>query len=80
MDLGFLVVAENALLLALGLGAGVLAALLAIAPALVERGGTLPFTSLALILAGVWLTGLVASIVAVRVVVRAPLLEALRSE
>ena len=79
-DLGYLVVAENALLLAVGLFAGVLAAVVAIAPALLERDAGLPVVSIAVLLAGVLLSGLAASLLAVRAVVRAPLLAALRSE
>lgn len=77
-DLMLMIAAENLLLLLLGLFAGTLTALLAIAPALLERG-TLPGLSFAL-LAGVLLAGLVASMLAVAAAVRAPLLEALRSE
>jgi ABC-type lipoprotein release transport system permease subunit len=79
-DLGVLVLAENLLLLVGGLFSGVLSALLAIAPALAGRGGTLPGGSLVLLLLGVLMAGLVASLAAVGVVVRAPLLETLRAE
>ncbi len=77
-DLVWMIAAENTLLLALGLASGVLTALLAIAPALAERG-TLPGISFALLI-GVLLIGLIASIVAVAAAVRAPLLSILRSE
>lgn len=77
-DLMLMIAAENLLLLLLGLFAGTLTALLAIAPALVERGA-LPGLSFAL-LAGVLLAGLMASLLAVAAAVRAPLLEVLRSE
>ncbi len=77
-DLVLLIAAENTLLLALGLASGVLTALLAIAPALAERG-TLPGVSFALLI-GVLFAGLIASIVAVAAAVRAPLLSILRSE
>jgi ABC-type antimicrobial peptide transport system permease subunit len=79
-DLALLVIAENAILLAIGLFAGVLAAGVAIAPAIAERGGALPLVSVVTLLAGVLLTGFAASFVAVAAVVRAPLLAALRSE
>jgi len=77
-DLMLMIAAENLLLLILGLVAGTVTALLAIAPALAERG-TLPGLSFAL-LAGVLLAGLLASLLAVAAAVRAPLLEVLRSE
>ncbi|MGH9795716.1 MAG: FtsX-like permease family protein, partial [Candidatus Acidiferrales bacterium] len=77
-DLVLLIAAENTLLLALGLFSGVLTALLAIAPALAERGA-LPGISFALLI-GVLFVGLIASIVAVAAAVRAPLLSVLRSE
>ena len=76
-----MVAAENALLLSCGLAAGAACAGLAIAPAVVERGGTLPVTSSgALLLFAVFVTGLLSSIIAVRLATRAPVLEALRSE
>jgi len=59
---------------------GILCALLAIIPALIARGGRLSAVSLGLLLLAVLLTGLAASLVAVRAAVRAPLLPALRTE
>jgi ABC-type antimicrobial peptide transport system permease subunit len=78
--LSLMVIAENALLLGCGLLTGVLCALLAIIPALVARGGRLSAVSLGLLLLAVLLTGLAASLVAVRAAVRSPLLPALRME
>jgi putative ABC transport system permease protein len=78
--LSLMVIAENALLLGCGLLTGVLCALLAIIPALVARGGRLSAVSLGLLLMAVLLTGLAASLVAVRAAVRSPLLPALRTE
>jgi hypothetical protein len=76
-----IVVAESALLLISGLTVGVLCALVAIAPAAAERGGSLPTG------AGAWLllfavlgVGLVASIVAARAATQTRLLDALRAE
>jgi len=77
-DLVWMIAAENLLLLVLGLLSGTLTALLAIAPALAERG-TLPAMSFVL-LGGVLLAGLLASVLAVAAAVHAPLLQALRSE
>jgi ABC-type antimicrobial peptide transport system permease subunit len=76
-----LVVAENVLLLGAGLAAGALSAALAIAPAVAERGGRLPFTSGgALLLFSVFMTGLLSSVIAMRAATRTPLLVSLRSE
>jgi ABC-type antimicrobial peptide transport system permease subunit len=78
--LSLMVIAENALLLGCGLLTGVLCALLAIIPALIARGGRLSAVSIGLLLLAVLLTGLAASLVAVRAAVRSPLLPALRTE
>jgi hypothetical protein len=76
-----IVLAENLLLLVWGLGVGVVCALVAIAPALAERGGRLPApASAAALLAAVFAAGLVCSVVATRAALRTPLLGALRSE
>lgn len=74
-----MVMAENILLLAAGLGAGAAGALVAIAPVLISRGGQLPAFSLAL-LALVLATGLAASVAATRAAIRLPLLSSLRAE
>lgn len=78
--LAWLVLAENVLLLGCGLLTGVVCALVAIAPAFVARGGHVSVVSLGLLLLGVLVTGLAASVIAVRAVLRAPLLASLRSE
>jgi ABC-type lipoprotein release transport system permease subunit len=76
-----MVVAENALLLGGGVLAGTACALIAIAPAALERGGRLPLNSgMVLLLFAVMATGFVSSLVAARAVLREPLLQALRSE
>ncbi len=75
-----IIVAEHALLLAWGLAAGALCAVVAIAPAVVERGGTLPATGSAALLLAVFSAGLVSSVIATRAALSAPLLDALRSE
>ncbi|HEX8292842.1 MAG TPA: ABC transporter permease, partial [Pyrinomonadaceae bacterium] len=77
---GLMIVAENGLLLVLGILTGTLCALLAIAPVVASRGGRLPFASLALLLAAVVVAGLAASLVATGAALRAPLLAALREE
>jgi hypothetical protein len=74
-------VAENALLLVAGMAAGAVCAVIAIAPAIVERGGRIPLTSGgALMVFAVFVTGLLSSIIATRGATRGPLLESLRSE
>lgn len=78
--LSLMVIAENVLLLGCGLLTGVVCALLAIAPAFIARGGRLSAVSLALLLLAVLVTGLAASLLAVRAAVRSPLLAALRAE
>ena len=76
-----MIVAPNALLLVGGLVAGAVCAGLAVAPAVVERGGRLPLTSGgALLLFAVFVTGLLSSVVATRVAISGPLLASLRSE
>jgi ABC-type lipoprotein release transport system permease subunit len=78
---GVMVLAENVLLLAVGLAAGAAAATLAIAPAIAERGGRLPLTTGGLLLLfSVFVTGLLSSAIATRAVTHTPLLAALRSE
>jgi ABC-type lipoprotein release transport system permease subunit len=78
--LAAIVLAENLLLLLLGLATGTVCALLAIAPAVSLRGGQLPIASLTLLLAAVLATGVGASLAATRAALRSPLLAALRSE
>jgi ABC-type lipoprotein release transport system permease subunit len=78
--LAIIVLAENVLLLVLGLATGTVCALLAIAPAVSLRGGHLPAVSLALLLASVLVTGVVASLAATAAALRSPVLAALRSE
>ena len=78
--LSLLVLAENALLLFAGLAAGAGCAVVAIAPAWLERGGGVPLLSLGALLAAVVLTGFGASLAATVAAVRSPLLGALRAE
>ncbi|HTP34406.1 MAG TPA: ABC transporter permease [Candidatus Acidoferrales bacterium] len=75
-----MVMAENLLLLLLGLATGTACALLAVAPALGTRGGHLPLLSIAGLLAAVAVTGAVASLIATAAVLHSPLLAGLRSE
>jgi ABC-type lipoprotein release transport system permease subunit len=75
-----IVLAENALLLAWGLAVGALCALVAIAPAVADRGGRLRAAGGSWLLAAVLVAGLLSSVVATRAALRAPLLDALRAE
>jgi ABC-type antimicrobial peptide transport system permease subunit len=75
-----IVLAENALLLAWGLAVGALCALVAIAPAVADRGGRLGGAGGSWLLAAVLVAGLLSSVVATRAALRAPLLDALRAE
>jgi ABC-type antimicrobial peptide transport system permease subunit len=75
-----MVIAENLLLLLLGLAAGASCALLAVAPAIGGRGGHLPLFPIVGLLGTVVAAGAAASLIAAAVVLRSPLLAALRSE
>ena len=73
--------AENAALLAAGLAAGALCAMVAVVPAVSARGGRLPITSGGVLLVvAVLVGGLLSSVLATRAALRGPLLETLRSE
>jgi putative ABC transport system permease protein len=75
-----MILAEAVLLLGAGLGAGVLSALLAVAPAWATRGAGGPGPVLAALLGGVILAGVLSSVFATRAALRGPMLDALRSE
>ena len=79
-DLAGMVIAENGMLLVLGLAAGTGSALLAIGPAWASRGHSFPLFTLALTLGAVVGAGLASSLLAVSTAFRSPLLSALRSE
>ena len=78
--LALLVVLENGALLLAGLGVGLVAALVAVLPHLLSGGAAIPWLSLAGTLALVLAVGLLAGLAAVRRVLKAPLLPALRNE
>jgi ABC-type antimicrobial peptide transport system permease subunit len=78
-DLQTVVLSENLTLVAAGLGIGLAAALVAIGPVLVSRGGMPPLLPLVW-LAVVGLAGLAASMAATRNLRRLPLVPSLRSE
>ena len=76
-----IVLAENVLLLVWGLAIGTLCALVAVVPAVLDRGGgcrSAPADGL--LLGSVFMAGLVSSMVATHAALRAPLLSALRAE
>ncbi len=75
-----LVLSESMTLVAGGVLIGVISAAVAVAPALVERAQRLPWTSLAAVIAAVLAVGLLASVAALRVAVRASVVSAIRSE
>lgn len=74
------VLGEHVFLLLTGLLIGVLAALVAVAPALMSPGNDLPYPSLAATLLAIGLSGLFWTWLASRLAVRGPLLSALRNE
>ncbi len=75
-----MVVAENLFLLVVGLATGAVCALIAIAPALLQRGGQVSALALGGLLIFVLVVGLASSVAAVRAALRSPLLPALRAE
>jgi ABC-type antimicrobial peptide transport system permease subunit len=78
--LAWLVLWENAFLLTWGLLAGTASALLAMTPHLLSIGADVPWTSVITILAGVFVVGMTAALVAVAEAVRTPILATLRSK
>ena len=78
--LSIIILAENIFLIVWGLASGVLCALVAILPAIHERGAALPFGRIALIVLMVFAAGTVSSLFAAIAAHRAPLLTSLRSE
>ena len=75
-----MILAEAAFLLGAGILAGTLCAVIAIAPAWLGRGGTLPGAGLIGLLAGVVVAGLLSSIIATRAALSGKMLDALRYE
>lgn len=78
--LGSMVLAENGVLMLLGLGVGILAALITVLPHILVGGAQIPWRSLGLSLLAVLAAGVIASLVTVRAAARAPLIAALRGE
>ena len=78
-DFTTMIVAENALLLVLGAASGLVCSLIAIAPAIWQRGGGLPLRTIVLPLLVV-AVGLIASALAMRIARATPLVGALKTE
>ncbi len=78
--IGWVVLAENVVVLLVGLAAGVLSAALAIAPHIAARPESIPWLSLGLTLIGVLAAGVCTGLMAVIPTLRTPLLSALRAE
>ena len=79
-SLRWLVLGEHGALLGLGLGAGVIAAVVAVLPAVFSPGAEIPYLSLALTLAAVLINGMIWTWLAARFALRGKLLDALRNE
>lgn len=78
--LAALVLAENALLLGWGLAIGAGSALLAMLPHLLSTGADLPWRDVAVIIAAVFVVGMLAALAAVRASLHTPVLATLRAE
>jgi putative ABC transport system permease protein len=78
--LKWLVISEHGALLVSGLGVGILAAFVAVWPALFSPGAEVPYRSLALTLGAVLLSGAIWTWVAAWLALRGRLLDALRNE
>ncbi|HLH55525.1 MAG TPA: ABC transporter permease, partial [Verrucomicrobiae bacterium] len=74
------VLGEHAVLLGLGLSLGLVAAIIAVLPALISPARQLPFGSLAITLCAVLLNGAVWTWAATRIALRGNLMDALRNE
>jgi hypothetical protein len=79
-EVAWVVVAENLFIAAAGLLTGMACALIAVLPTVLARGGRPPVGAVLTLLIAVPVTALVASVAAVRSVVRGRVMEALRAE
>jgi hypothetical protein len=75
-----MVTSETMLLVGVGVAIGTYAALVAIAPAMVERESTVPVLELVLLLTAVIATSVLAALIAIRIAGAAHIVEALKSE
>ena len=79
-DVRGMVLSESLALVGGGLLLGAVSAIVAVLPALRDRAQSMPIGALAILLAVVAITGVVASLFAVRIANRTPVLSALKSE
>jgi ABC-type antimicrobial peptide transport system permease subunit len=79
-SLGWMVMAENSVLLLAGLGTGVISAAVALVPQLLSKPSVMPWASLSLSLTAVVIAGSIAGAAGLMAIVRQPLLDALRTE
>ena len=79
-DVRGMVLSESLALVGGGLLLGAVSAIVAVLPALRDRAQAIPIAALVVLLAAVAITGLVASLFAVRIANRTPILSALKSE
>ncbi|MDP6042360.1 MAG: ABC transporter permease [Candidatus Latescibacteria bacterium] len=75
-----MLLAENGFTMLTGLVIGTVSALIAVAPHIISHGTSVPWQSLGLTLSVIYITGLIASSIAVYFALRAPLLPALKQE
>lgn len=80
VQVGLLVVYENAFLLLFGLLLGAISALLAMGPHLISSASNVPWLSLVQLLIAVFAVGMLSVVVAVRAAVKTPILSTLRGE
>ncbi len=78
--LQWLVFSEHSLLLVLGLLVGIVAAVVAVLPSLLSPGAEVPYASLAVTLAAVFLSGFLWTWAATALALRSPVMAALRNE
>lgn len=80
LQIGLLIILENAFLLLSGLLLGTVAALLAMGPHLLGAVADVPWSYLGLLLGGVFVIGMLAAAFAVRTAIQTPILSTLRGE
>ena len=76
----WLVLAENGLLITVGMGAGTLCALVAMVPALASRSALVPWGGLVVVLAGVFAFGMAAAAMSAWAALRGPVIRVLKEE
>jgi drug/metabolite transporter (DMT)-like permease len=75
-----MVLSEGMALVLGGLLIGTVCAVIAILPALRDRAQSMPIGSLVILLIGVVVTGVVASLIAIKLTTRTPVVQAIKSE